>query len=198
MRPKMLFFDVGETLVSEERLWTSWAEWLQVPAGAFFAAMGAVIERRSDYREVFSYFRSDFDLTREREERAKAGLPFGFLASDIFPDTVPTLRWARAQGYRLGFGGNHSRATEDFLQELDVDVEIVGSAECWGVSKPDPRFFETISGNRFSIRRTSPISGTGSTTTFSRLSPSACRPSMWSADRGASFRRNGPKPRASG
>ncbi|MGF9761412.1 HAD family hydrolase [Microvirga sp. 0TCS3.31] len=144
MRPKMLFFDVGETLVSEERLWTSWAEWLQVPIGEFFAAMGSVIDRRSDYREVFGYFRSDFDLAKEREEKAKAGVPFGFLASDLFPDTVPTLRWARAQGYRLGVGGNHSLATEDFLRGLDADVEIIGSAERWGVSKPDPRFFKTI------------------------------------------------------
>ncbi len=144
MRPKMLFFDVGETLVSEERFWISWAEWLQVPAGTFFAAMGSVIEHRSDYREVFHYFQSGFDLVQESQERAKAGVPLGFLASDLFPDTVPTLRWARAQGYQLGFGGNHSRATEDFLKGLDIDVEIVGSAERWGFSKPDRRFFETI------------------------------------------------------
>ena len=122
----------------------SWAEWLQVPTGTFFAAMGSVIERRSDYREVFNYFRPDFDLGQERQERTKAGLPTGFLASDLFQDTIPTLQWACAQGYRLGFGGNHSQATEDFLRGLDVDVEIVGSAERWGVSKPDRRFFETI------------------------------------------------------
>jgi FMN phosphatase YigB (HAD superfamily) len=144
MPPKMLFFDVGETLVSEERLWTSWAEWLQVPSGTFFAALGAVIEGRRDYREVFSYFRPDFDPVLERKRRAEAGLPLGFLPSDLFPDTIPTLHWARAQGYRLGFAGNHSRATEDFLLGLGVDVEIVGSAERWGVSKPDPGFFETI------------------------------------------------------
>jgi FMN phosphatase YigB (HAD superfamily) len=144
MRPKMLFFDVGETLVSEERLWTSWAEWLQVPVGEFFAAMGSVIERRSDYREVFAYFRSDFGLAKERQERAKAVVPFGFLTSDLFPNTVPTLQWARAQGYRLGLGGNHSLVTEDFLRGLDADVEFIGSAERWGDSKPDPRFFETI------------------------------------------------------
>jgi len=144
MRPKMLFFDVGETLVSEERLWASWAEWLGVPTGTFFAAMGAVIERRRDYREVFSYFRPDFDLPREREDRSKAGLPSGFLPSDVYPDTIPTLQWARAQGFRLGFGGNHSQRTEEFLRGLGIEADVVGSAERWGVAKPDHGFFRAI------------------------------------------------------
>ncbi|MBJ6124634.1 HAD family hydrolase [Microvirga splendida] len=144
MRPKMLVFDVGETLVSEERFWTSWAEWLGMPAGTFFAALGAVIERRGDYREVFSDARPGIDLVREREKKAEAGLPPGFLASDLFPDTIPTLQWARAQGYRLGFAGNHSRATEEFLKGLGVEADVIGSAERWGVAKPDPRFFEII------------------------------------------------------
>lgn len=144
MKPKMLVFDVGETLVSEERLWTSWAEWLQVPAGTFFAALGAVIAARRDYQDVFGYVRPGIDLAAERRKRAEAGWQPGFLASDLYPDTLPTLRWAQGEGYRLGFAGNHSRATEAFLRDLGVTVDIVGSAESWGVSKPDPRFFQTI------------------------------------------------------
>lgn len=144
MRPKLLFFDVGETLASEERMWNSWAEWLQVPAGTFFSALGAVIDQRRDYREVFQYFRKDFNLSAEREARRRAGLPNGFLPSDLYPDTVPTLRWAREEGYRLGFAGNHSRETEAFLHSLGIETEIVGSSERWGVAKPDPRFFQAI------------------------------------------------------
>ena len=34
----MLFFDVGETLASEERWLGSWADWFGVPKSAFFAA----------------------------------------------------------------------------------------------------------------------------------------------------------------
>ena len=43
MAVRVVFFDVGETLVDETRLWRAWADWLDVPHFAFFAMMGAVI-----------------------------------------------------------------------------------------------------------------------------------------------------------
>lgn len=47
----MLFFDVGETLASEERWLGSWADWLGVPRPTFFAALGALIEARRPHQE---------------------------------------------------------------------------------------------------------------------------------------------------
>jgi HAD superfamily hydrolase (TIGR01549 family) len=143
-RPKLLFFDVGETLVSEERLWGEWADWLGVPRSTFFAALGAVIEARRHHEDVFELVRPGIDLEAERQARARAGVPRGFVESDLYPDTAPTLLRAQEQGFRLGFAGNHSQRTEDFVRSIGVDAQIVGSFGRWGVSKPDPRFFQTI------------------------------------------------------
>jgi FMN phosphatase YigB (HAD superfamily) len=144
LRPKLLFFDVGETLVSEERMWGEWADWLKIPRFTLFAALGAVIEARQHHEEVFKILCPDVDLKAERAARAKAGLPSGFLDADLYPDTVATLRRAKEAGFRLGFAGNHPQRTEAFVRSIGIEADIVGSSERWGVSKPDPRFFQAI------------------------------------------------------
>jgi HAD superfamily hydrolase (TIGR01549 family) len=143
-RPRLLFFDVGETLVSEERMWGAWADWLKIPRLTFFAALGAVIAGRRHHEEVFAMLRPGIDLTAERAARGRAGEPLGFLASDLYPDTVAVLRRAKEAGFRLGFAGNHSQRTEAFVHAIGIEPDIVGSSERWGVAKPDLRFFQTI------------------------------------------------------
>ena len=144
MQPKFLFFDVGETLVSEHRMWAQWADWLEVPEPTFFAALGATIAERRDHTDVFGYFRRPFDLAAERRARHRAGVPDGFAASDLYPDTLPALRWAQTAGYRIGFAGSESDAAEGLLQTLGIEAEIVGAAQGWDVAKPAVGFFEKI------------------------------------------------------
>jgi len=144
MAARLLFFDVGETLVSEERMWSQWADWLGVPRGTFFAALGAVIQARRHHEDVFEVVRPGIDLAAERAARLASGTPAGFLPEDVYPDTVAALDWARRRGFRLGFAGNHSRRTEDFVRALCVPADLVGSSEAWGVAKPDPGFFRKI------------------------------------------------------
>ena len=143
-RPKLLFFDVGGTLASEERIWTEWADWLDVPRSVFFAALGAVIEARRPHEEVFARVRPGLDLKAEREARLRAGHSPGLRPGDIYPDVAVTLAWARRSGFRLGFAGNHSVRTEAFLRSLAHEGDIVGSSAGWGVAKPDPGFFHRI------------------------------------------------------
>ena len=47
-----LVFDVGETLASEERWLGSWADWLGVRRGTFFAAL--TVNLRSNDQEPWS------------------------------------------------------------------------------------------------------------------------------------------------
>lgn len=143
-KPKLLFFDVGETLVSEERDLAAWAAWLGVPASTFFSVLGAVIEARLHHEEVFRRLRPGIDLAAAREERRQAGVPPGFIMDDLYPDTLPALRWAKTAGFRLGFAGNHSQRTEEFVRTLGLSPDIVGSSQRWGVAKPDPAFFRRI------------------------------------------------------
>ena len=46
MAVKAVVFDFGYTLVNEDRVWTEIAGQYGWPASVFFAALGAVIERR--------------------------------------------------------------------------------------------------------------------------------------------------------
>ena len=139
----MLFFDVGETLASEERWLGSWADWLGVPRPAFFAALGALIEARRPHQELFALFRPGIDVEVERAKRSKLGISDHFIADDLYPDAVPTLQWARAAGHRIGISGNTGAHTEEFARSLDL-ADVVGSSQRWGVAKPDPAFFRRL------------------------------------------------------
>lgn len=139
----MLFFDVGETLASEERWLGSWADWLGVPKSAFFAALGALIEARRPHQELFPLFRPGIDVAAERDKRSKLGISDHFILDDLYPDALPTLQWARQAGHRIGISGNNSASTEDFARSLGL-ADIVGSSQRWGVAKPDPAFFQRL------------------------------------------------------
>ena len=139
----MLFFDVGETLASEERWLASWADWLEVPRPAFFAALGALIEARRSHRELFTLLRPGIDLEAEREKRRALGISDHFTAADLYPDALPALQWAKTAGHRIGISGNTSAATEEFARNLGL-ADVVGSSRRWGVAKPDPAFFRRL------------------------------------------------------
>ena len=141
----MLVFDMGETLASEERWLTSWADWLAVPRPAFFAALGALIEARRPHTELFALLRPDLDIDAEREKRARLGISDHFIAHDLYPDALPTLAWARQAGHRIGITGNNSARTEEFARALGV-ADLVGSSQSWGVAKPDVAFFQRLIG----------------------------------------------------
>ena len=139
-----LVFDVGETLASEERWLGSWADWLEVPRGTFFAALGAIIEARRPYDEVFGLFKPGIDRSQERQARRAAGISDVFVLADLYPDALPALTWARAAGYRIGLAGNTSAETEAFLRTLPFQADFIGSAASWQVAKPDVGFFRRM------------------------------------------------------
>jgi len=140
-----IFFDVGETLVDESRLWRLWAEWLGVAPDALFAALTEVIERREHHRRVFERFRPGFDLARARREREERGWASDALeAADLYPDAVPCLQALHEAGYRIGIAGNQPATTERLFRVLALPVDIIGSSEGWGVEKPALAFFRRL------------------------------------------------------
>ena len=144
MLVQAVVFDLGETLVDESRSWAAWADWLGVRPFDLFAALGATIERRQDHRRAFELLRPGFDFQRERAAREAAGRPWGFDASDLYPDALPCLEQLRAAGLRIGVVGNHPAAVESMLPEVYGTADLVGSSERWGVEKPSPAFFERV------------------------------------------------------
>lgn len=144
---RAVIFDVGECLVDETTEYGAWADWLGVPRHTFHSMFGAVIAQGRDYRDVFQEFRPGFDLYAEREARAEAGQPETFGEEDLYPDVRDALKALRADGLWLGIAGNQTVRAGGILRELFTpDVDLIGTSDDWGASKPDPTFFQRVAG----------------------------------------------------
>jgi HAD superfamily hydrolase (TIGR01549 family) len=141
---RAVIFDVGECLVNEAREYGTWADWLGVPRHTFSAVFGAVIAQGLDYRETFQVFRPGFDLSEERERRAAAGQPELFGEDDLYPDVRPSLSKLRDSGLWVGIAGNQTVRAGGILRSLDLPADLIATSDDWGVSKPDPAFFDAV------------------------------------------------------
>ncbi|WP_326677711.1 HAD family hydrolase [Streptomyces sp. NBC_01237] len=142
---RAVVFDVGECLVDETREYGTWADWLGIPRHTFAAMFGAVIAQGRDYRDVFQEFQPGFDLYEQRDARAAAGQPEHFDESDLYDDVRPTLAQLRADGLWLGIAGNQTVRAGNILRGLFTrDVDLIGTSDDWGASKPDPEFFVRV------------------------------------------------------
>jgi HAD superfamily hydrolase (TIGR01549 family) len=144
MAIKIVFFDVGETLINEARLWSRWAAYLDVPASAFVAALEEVIADGKHHHRVFDRFRPGFDLEAARRERAAQNDFDLFTAADLYPDAVRCLRALRERGYVIGIAGNQPAEAEEILKGLGLAIDIVTSSTSLGAEKPSPAFFEKL------------------------------------------------------
>jgi FMN phosphatase YigB (HAD superfamily) len=126
---RAVFFDVGETLVDETRMWSEIADTAGVPRFTFFGVLGGLAARGEPHSRVYDL------LGIERPESP------GFRLEDLYPDARPCLAELRAAGYVLGAVGNTGMEVERMLAQL---VDVVGSSARWGVDKPAPGFFARI------------------------------------------------------
>ena len=141
MAVKAVFFDVGETLLDETRLWESWADALEVPRFTFLATLGGVIARGDEHRRVFELLRPD--LTDDELFARRNGVePFG--PDDLYSDALPCLEELRVRGYRLGAAGNTTTEVEEALRRCGFEFDATGSSEGWQVWKPSPLFFSRM------------------------------------------------------
>lgn len=141
---RAVVFDVGECLVDETREYGTWADWLGVPRHTFAATFGAVIAQGLDYRETFQVFAPGFDLVEQRAARAAAGKPETFGEDDLYPDVRPALRRLREAGLWVGIAGNQTVRAGTILKSLDLPADMISTSDDWGVSKPDPAFFDHV------------------------------------------------------
>ncbi len=138
--PRWVCLDVGETLIDETRLWSIWADTLDIPRLTFMAAFGAVIERGLEHKDVFTIVgRPDWRAASPRV-MAEYG---GFASDDLYADALPALATLRAAGYRSAILANQpvERTTE--LRAIGVTADIMAMSDELGVWKPDPAFFAT-------------------------------------------------------
>ena len=125
-------------------MWSAWADWLGVPRLTFLAALGAVIARGGDHREVFEQFRPGIDLRAESRRMGIEGRSDLVSLDDLYPDALPALRALRDEGHRLALAANQPAPAADVLAAIDIPLEFVATSAAWQVAKPDPAFFERI------------------------------------------------------
>jgi HAD superfamily hydrolase (TIGR01549 family) len=137
-------FDVGETLIDETRHWNEWAAFLGVPPLTLFTAIGVTMARGQSLRRVFEIFRPELDVATARRQRMAQGWRYDFVPEDLYPDAIPCLAELRSRGFKVLIAGNQPAESEDAIARLGLPVDVIASSGGWGVSKPDPRFFEKV------------------------------------------------------
>jgi HAD superfamily hydrolase (TIGR01662 family) len=130
---KAVVFDVGETLLNEERYWRSAAEQIGVEPHALWAALGLTIARGEHHRRVYDYL----------EVEAPHGLTY-YDRDDFYPDALACLAELRGRGLYVGVAGNQSHELEEWIRGQGLEVDLVASSARWGVEKPSPGFFARI------------------------------------------------------
>ena len=133
MALKGVVFDVGETLVNEERYWRAAAERIGLPPHVVWAAAGVTIARGEHHRRLYDYLGVE----------APDGLTY-YDRDDFYPDALPCLAELRRRGFFLGVAGNQSDELEEWIRMQGLDLDLVASSARWGVEKPSPAFFERI------------------------------------------------------
>ncbi len=134
MALKAVFFDVGETLVDEERYWRRIAESVGVRPHVLWAALGATIARGEEHRQVYGYLGVD----------APPPAPAYYEKDDLYADALSSIAALRARGVFVGVVGNQSTQLEDWFASEGWEVDYVASSERLGVAKPDLAFFSAL------------------------------------------------------
>lgn len=136
MALKAVFFDVGETLVDEERWWRVLAEREGLQPHVVWAALGVTIERGEEHNELWGHLGIDRPSTWWGTLEYERG--------DLYPDAVPCLEAVRGLGLRVGIVGNQTVALEQWARDAELPADVISSSASLGVRKPDPAFFALV------------------------------------------------------
>jgi HAD superfamily hydrolase (TIGR01549 family) len=139
-----IVFDVGETLVRDDRYWASWADWLGIPRHTLSALVGAVTAQNRDGADALRLIKPGIDVGEAYRAREAAGRGDHLDESDLYPDVRPALAGLQALGIRVVLAGNQTVRAGELLRHLDLPVDLVATSGEWGVAKPSAEFFERV------------------------------------------------------
>ncbi len=133
--------DVGEVLIDETRLWSTWADVLSISRFTFLATLGGAIARGGDHREAFALLGCDDWAEREPAVQHAYG---GFQPEDLYADALPAIASLRAAGIGVAVIGNQPERRHAELLALGLEVDVLAMSDALGVQKPDPAFFTRV------------------------------------------------------
>uniref|UniRef100_UPI002F90A7BE HAD family hydrolase n=1 Tax=Streptomyces atratus TaxID=1893 RepID=UPI002F90A7BE len=141
-----IVFDIGETLVRDDRYWASWADWLGVPRHTLSALVGAVTAQGLDNAEALRLLRPGIDIAAEYAAREVAGRGERLDETDLYNDVRPALTALRELGVRVVIAGNQTIRAGELLRDLDLPADFIATSGEWGCAKPSPDFFARVLG----------------------------------------------------
>jgi len=122
---RAVFFDVGETLVDEERWWRVLAERSRLQPHVVWAAVGVTIERGEEHDALWGH------LGIDRPDGWWHGVTYSL--DDLYPDALDCLERVRADGLLVGVVGNQTEALELWARESLLPADLVSSSASLGV-----------------------------------------------------------------
>ncbi|MFB6663998.1 HAD family hydrolase [Streptomyces sp. CS147] len=141
---KTFVFDIGETLVRDDRYWGSWADWLGTPRHTLSALVGAVTAQGLDNAEALKLVKPTIDIPAEYAAREAAGRGEYLDESDLYEDVRPALAGLRRLGMRVVIAGNQTVRAGELLRALDLPADLVVTSGEWGCAKPSAEFFAKV------------------------------------------------------
>ena len=129
-------FDVGETLVDEERWWRRLCERAGMQPHVLWAALGVTIERGEEHDALWGHLGLESPTGWWQE------IPYSL--DDLYPDAWECLERVGELGFRVGIVGNQTETLEAWAREAALPADVISSSASLGVRKPDPAFFEKV------------------------------------------------------
>jgi HAD superfamily hydrolase (TIGR01662 family) len=136
MAVRAVFFDVGETLVDEERWWREITRRAGLQPHVVWAALGVTIARGEEHDTLWRH------LGVERPDGWWGTL--AYQRDDLYPDAIACLERLRSSGFRVGIVGNQTSALERWAREASLPADVISSSESLGARKPEPEFFARV------------------------------------------------------
>jgi HAD superfamily hydrolase (TIGR01662 family) len=133
---RAVVFDVGETLVDEERWWRRLADREGLQPHVVWAALGITIARGEEHEALWGH------LGIEKPPRWWHEVTYSL--DDLYPDAMDGLERVRALGLRVGIVGNQTEALEAWARDSALPADVISSSASLGARKPDPAFFEKV------------------------------------------------------
>ncbi len=134
---RWICLDIGETLIDETRVWSTWASVLGVTPLVLMATMGAEIAAGRSYDSALTRIDPTWPDRMEEKESAYGG----FRPDDLYPDALPALDAYRRAGLGVAVIGNQPSSRTAELRAIGVRPDVMAMSDELGVSKPDPAFF---------------------------------------------------------
>ena len=129
-------FDVGETLVDEERWWRELCDRAELQPHVVWAALGVTIARGEEHDALWRH------LGIDQPARWWTEIPYSL--EDLYPDAIGCLERVRGLRLTVGIVGNQTEVLESWARESALPADVISSSASLGVRKPDPAFFAKV------------------------------------------------------